>query len=101
MNGIELMERYESETGGCAFDEVLGVIEIDYVNWLESKVIQLQQQLTWRDVSENPEGNDLYLCKYHDDGESDIFRDSFEWLNGKWLTGYNEVIIAWLPIPKE
>lgn len=79
----------------------LGKLNDIYQEWLESEVLELRSQLTWRDVSEKPEVNDLYICKFHDNGESKIYMDTYEWRNGKWIVDYDEIIVGWMPIPKE
>lgn len=100
----ELMKRYEEETRKEAETRVTAIFQgtsrkimfftDEYVEWLEAL-------LTWRDVREKPEENDLYICKFHDNGESKIYMDTYEWKNGKWIVDYDEIIVGWLPIPKE
>ena len=58
----ELMKRYEAETGRKPKDIFMGSEESlihftrEYVEWLED-------QLTWRPVSEKLEKDDEYFCK--------------------------------------
>ncbi len=96
----ELVDLYEKETGKKGETHVTALFQgssrqimfftDEYVEWLED-------QLTWRPVSEKPKKEGWYLCKtqYADDtfGVETVF------FNGKNFIFSS--VIAWLPIPPE
>ena len=88
----------------------LGKLNDMYLKWLEEEVRKLRSQLTWRDVSANPEKGGDYLCKILDDNyprEADAivtFVDSYSISRGEyngWTLGSGKKVVKWLPIPKE